>query len=169
MFFKFEVILKVSQTFVQMPHFWNYFYLVSFIIRQKTCRLRLFNVFETISYILDDGDNFLHAQFHPTLPYYTPLHTLYVLVHTITNLICLGTCHYTPYMPWHIATTTHHMPWYTPLHALVHILHALVHTTTHIIWLGTHHYTPFIPWYRPLHTLLHAFVVCTHHFYAYMP
>ena len=79
------------------------------------------------------------------LPCYTPLHTLYALVHiTIClgtrhyNFTCIGTHHYTLHMPGYtplhtlhfvLYTTMHHIPWYTLLHC------------THPKCPGTHHYT----------------------------
>ena len=96
------------------------------------------------------------------LPWYTPLHTCYALIHTT----CLETHHYTPYMSW-----------YMPLHTLYELIHATKHpiclsaTSTPLTYLSTHHctflylgtycYTPFMPWYTPLHTLLHTFVHTT--------
>ena len=107
------------------------------------------------------------------MPWYTPLHTLYALVHTTTHLICMHliclsttTTHLT-----YLGTHTHHytpfISWYTPLHTL---LHAFAHTTN-ITWntplvttfLGRHHYPPYMPWYTPLHTFYALVHTTIHH------
>ena len=103
------------------------------------------------------------------MPWYTPLHALYALIHTmcfvtIARIICISTHHYAPYMHWYtllhtyamIHTTTnvtclgtHHRLWYTVLHLTWgYTPQTFVHTTTHLVCC----YMSHMPWCTPLHT-----------------
>ena len=80
------------------------------------------------------------------VPWYTPLHTLYVLVHTTTQLLCLdthltclGTHYYTHHIPLYTPQHTHLICWCTSLRTL----YALVHTNTNLN----------MPLYIPIKTL----------------